>query len=64
MGGREGNPDPALKSFVTGGIRSICGGRNGVIFAAPPSAFSFYPHPCEDKKNVGTILSEMNLLRS
>ena len=45
MGGREGNPDPALQSIVRG-IYPICGGRNGVLFAAPSSAFSFCPHPC------------------
>ena len=25
---------------------SICGGRNGVLFAAPSSAFSFCLYPC------------------
>ena len=28
-------------------LRPICGGRNGVLFAAPSSAFSFYPYPCD-----------------
>ena len=46
MGGREGNLDPALQSIVTGVYIPICGGRNGVLFAAPPSAFLFYPYPC------------------
>ena len=40
MGGREENPDPALQSIVRG-IYPICGGRNGVLFAAPSSVFSF-----------------------
>ena len=46
MGGREGNLDPALQSIVTGVYIPICGGRNGVLFAAPPSAFSFCLYPC------------------
>ena len=30
------------------GVREILtGGRNGVLFAAPPSAFSFCPYPCD-----------------
>jgi len=33
MGGRERNPNPAFQAFVTG--------RNGVLFAAPSSVFSF-----------------------
>ena len=35
MGGRERNPNPTFQAFVTGG------GRNGVLFAAPSSVFSF-----------------------
>ena len=27
-------------------IYPICGGRNGVLFAAPPSVFSFCLYPC------------------
>ena len=39
MGGRERNPNPAFQAFVTGIYAR--GGRNGVLFAAPSSVFSF-----------------------
>ena len=41
MGGRERNPNPAFQAFVTGIYCPNCGGRNGVLFAAPSSVFSF-----------------------
>lgn len=41
MGGRERNPNPAFQAFVTGIYAPTGGGRNGVLFAAPSSVFSF-----------------------
>ena len=62
MGGCKGKTEPAFQTFVTGIYAPTAEG--GVLFAALPSAFSFCTHPCKDRKNVGTTLSEMNLLRS
>ena len=41
MGGRQGNPDPALQSFVTGGY--IPSAEGGTAFFSPrfPPLFSF-----------------------
>ena len=35
------NPTPGSPNFRNRDIYPICGGRNGVLFAAPSSAFSF-----------------------
>ena len=40
------SPEALMKLFHNRDRHSICGGRNGVLFAAPSSAFSFYPYPC------------------
>ena len=37
---------PSSPNFRNRGINPICGGRNGVLFAAPSSAFSFCPYSC------------------
>lgn len=64
MGGREGDPDPALQSFLTGVY--IPSAEGGTAFFSPrlPPLFSFCLYPCEDMQNVGTIISETNLSRS
>ena len=43
---------PSSPIFRDGGVCSICGGKNGVLFTALPSAFSFCPYPCRPTKIV------------
>ena len=52
MGRREGDPDPALQSFVTG-VYALPAEGGTAFFSPRLLCFSFCPHPCEDKKGYG-----------